>query len=202
MLTLTGKNSLIKSFIILFLISLFIIPCDNLYSAKQYEGSKIKVYSYSKKYTGNFLSVTEKLIVIKEKHSKGILGFPVKDIKKVIVGKKSKAGKGILIGAGIGVIIAGGLLLLVPKEGDNLGEVLGNIILIGVAVTAGIVILGVLSVGGGIIGAIFGKGKKFKLGKINAEKRAEALQKLAEYAFYGSVIPGEIKSQIKMIGEN
>ena len=199
--TLTGKNSLKKSLIILFLISIFIIPCDNLYSAKQYEGSKIKVYSNSKKYIGNFLSVTDELIVIKEKHSSGILGFPVKDIKKIIVGKKSKTGKGILIGAGIGVIIAGGLLLIVPKEGKNLGEVLGNIILIGVAVTAGIVILGVLSIGGGIIGAVFGKGRKFKLGKMNAEKRAEALQKLAEYAFYGSVIPGEVRPQIKMIGK-
>lgn len=202
MLTLTGKNSLKKSFIVLFLISLFIIPCDNLYSAKQYQGSKIKVYSYSKKYIGNFLSVTDEIIVIKEKHSNRILGFPVKDIKKVIVGKKSKAGKGILIGAGIGVIIAGGLLLIVPKEGDNLGEVLGNIILIGVAVTAGIVILGALTIGGGIIGAVFGKGKKFKLGRMNDEKRSQALQKLAEYAFFGTVIPGEIGSQIKMIGEN
>lgn len=202
MLTLIKKNSLKKSIIVLFLISLFIIPCDLLYAAKQYEGSKIKVYTYHKKYIGNFLSVTDELIVIKEKNTNEILGFAIKDIKKVAVGKKSKAGKGALIGTGIGVIIAGGLLLIVPKKGSTFGEAMASVIVTGIVVTAGIIILGVLGIGGGIIGALFGKGRKFKLGKMNEEKKAEALQKLTEYAFYGPVIPENIKLQIKMVGTN
>jgi hypothetical protein len=135
-------------------------------------------------------------LVLKEKKSEELLGFSTPQVEKIYI-RKSKAGIGIVAGLAVGAGLIGAILLTAPKKGDNLGEVLVFTLLTGVAVTAALVLTVFTAAGGGLLGSLFGW-KRFKLYKMDATEKDDALKKLKSYALF-STFPEELRSRLIMV---
>jgi hypothetical protein len=183
--------------ITILLISLMIFPASTFAEAKRPRGNKAAVYHAGGKYSGTLLYVDGELLVLKERKSEELLGFPTAQVEKVHI-RKSKAGIGVLAGLAVGAGLIGAILTA-PKKGDSLGDVLIFTLLTGVAVTAALVVTVFAAAGGGLLGSLLGW-KRFKLYRMDPGEKENALQKLKSYALF-EAFPEELRSRLVMVGK-
>lgn len=187
---------LLKVFVLVLVLSLA-FPVSVFGGEKKIRSNKATVHFGASAYKGAMLYVDRDLLVLKEKESGELLGFPFTAVNKVSI-KKSKASIGMLVGLGIGIGLAALLVGSVKKDGDNVfAAILIVPIVLVAAVATGVVIAAVTSTAGGLIGLLVGK-KSFRLAKMSPEKREAALLKLRKYAMFQE-LPEELRSRIVMV---
>ncbi len=187
-----------KAFCLVLVLALA-FPVSIFAGEKKIRGNKVTIHARGAAYKGAMLYVDRDLLVLKEKQGGQLLGIAFPEIDRISV-KKSKAGSGMLVGLGIGVILATLLIASTANDPDN-GSA-GNFLLPIVAVAAvvtGVLIAVFASATGGLIGLLAGK-KNFRLASMSPEKKEATLVKLRKFAVF-QALPDELRSKVVMVAE-
>ncbi len=172
-------------------------PVSVIGREKKVRSNKATVHVRQSIYQGAMLYVDRDLLVLKDRESQELLGFPFADVERISI-KKSKAGIGMLVGLGIGIGLTALLVGSVMKDQENVfAAILVVPLVLAAAVVAGVVIAAVTSTAGGLVGLLVGK-KNFKLGGMSPEKKEAALLKLRKYAVF-PVLPEELRFRVVMV---
>jgi ABC-type transport system involved in cytochrome c biogenesis permease component len=166
---------------------------------RKIRGNKATIHARGATFKGTMLYIDRELLVLKEKKSGALLGIAFPEVERISI-KKSKAGSGMLVGLGVGVILATLLIASVNNDQGNSGSanLFLPLIVAAVAVT-GVLIAVLTTTAGGLIGLLTGK-KNFRLAKLSPEKKEAALGRLKKYAVF-QVLPDELRSKIVMIAK-
>jgi len=166
---------------------------------KKIRSPKATIHARGATFKGTMLYVDQELLVLKEKKSGELLGIAFPEVERVSI-KKSKAGRGMLIGLEIGVILAALLIISVNSDQGFSSSANPFLPLIVAAVAVSGVLIAVLTTtAGGLIGLLTGR-KNFKLGKMNPALKEGALARLKKYAVF-QALPDELRSKIVMVAK-
>jgi len=174
-------------------------PVSIFAGEKKIRGNKVTIHARGAAYKGAMLYVDRDLLVLKEKQGGQLLGIAFSEVERISV-KKSKAGSGMLVGLGIGVILAALLIASVTNDPENGSAAIFFAPIIALAaVVTGVLIAVFASTTGGLIGLLAGK-KNFRLASMSPEKKEAALVRLKRYAVF-QVLPDELRSKVIMVAK-
>jgi hypothetical protein len=187
-----------KAFSLLLVLALA-FPVSIFAGEKKIRSNKATVHARGAAYKGAMLCVDRDLLVLKEKKSGELLGIAFPEVERVVI-KKSKAGSGMLVGLGIGIVLATLLIASIANDPENGSDANFLLPMIAVAtVVTGVLIAVFASATGGLIGLLGGK-KNFRLAGMSPEKKEAALVKLKKYAVF-QALPDELRSKVVMVAK-
>jgi hypothetical protein len=174
-------------------------PVSIFASEKRIRSNNATVHFRGAAYKGAMFYVDGDLLVLKEKKSGNLLGIAFPEVESVSI-KKSKAVSGMLVGLGIGIVLATLLIASITNDPENgrTGIFLVPMVTVA-AVVAGVLFAVFTSATGALIGLLAGK-KNFRLANMSPTKKEAALVKLKKYAVF-QALPDELRAKVVMVAK-